>query len=117
MRAGELRHRLAIQTKSAGSPTRTATGASALDWATLMTVWGSLETLSGRRLEAAQATWPEATGESMVRYREEISAADLSKTPMRITQGGRTYVVGKVIDKDGTKVALRLLWKEGSARG
>lgn len=117
MRAGNLRHRLVVQAKTAGSPTRSATGASALSWATLLTVWGSLDVLSGRRLEAAQATWPEATGESLVRYRSEIAAADLARTPLRVTHGGRTYVVGKVIDRDGRKDELRLLWKEGAASG
>jgi SPP1 family predicted phage head-tail adaptor len=121
MRAGSLRHRLVIQAKTAptGSPdaARSATGASILTWETLLEVYGSLEALSGRRLEAAQATWPQATGESMVRYRAELGAADLAKTPMRISHGGRLYPIGKVIDRDGRKRELRLIWKEGAASG
>jgi SPP1 family predicted phage head-tail adaptor len=114
MQAGRLRHRLVIQQKSAGSPQRTATGAKSTSWATLATVYGSLEVLAGRRLEAAQATWGEATGESMIRYRSEILDASV---PLRISFGGRFYPVGKVFDQDGRKVMLKLLWKEGSASG
>jgi SPP1 family predicted phage head-tail adaptor len=121
MRSGSLRHRLVIQAKTAlsGSPgaSRSATGASILAWTTLLEVYGSLEALSGRRLEAAQATWPQATGESMVRYRAELRAADLAQTPMRISHGGRLYPIGKVIDRDGRKRELRLIWKEGSGDG
>lgn len=117
MRAGRLRHRLVIEHKATGSPQRSATGASTLAWSTLLTVWGPLDTLSGRRLEAAQATWPEASGESEIRYRSQIVDADTAATPLRISHGGRYYVIGKVIDPDGRKVKLRLLWKQGSARG
>lgn len=117
MRAGRLRHRLVIQKKSAGSPQRSATGASATTWTDLLTVYGSLEALSGRRLEAAQATWPEASGESLVRYRSEIDDADKDGEPLRISFGGRYYPVGKVLNADGRNRELRLLWKEGSARG
>ena len=117
MRAGNLRHRLVIEHKASGSPQRSATGASALAWSTLLTVYGSLEDLSGRRLESAQATWPEATGESIVRYRAEIFDADLAKTPLRISHGGRYYPIGKVLNRDKRNVELKLLWTEGSARG
>lgn len=117
MRSGTLRHRLAIQAKTSGSPQRSATGAAATGWATLLTVYGSLDALSGRRLEAAQATWPEAVFEATVRYRSEIADADAAATPLRIAFGGLFFPVGKVLDKDQTKVALRLLCKQGSARG
>jgi head-tail adaptor len=117
MRAGNLRHRLVIEAKIAGSPNRSGTGASILSWTTLLEVYGSLEVLSGRRLEAAQATWPEAVGESLVRFRAELTAADLAKTPLRVSHGGRLYPVGKVIDRDGRRRELKLIWKEGSASG
>ena len=117
MRAGKLRHRLVIEQKSAGSPQRSNTGASTLAWATLLTVWGSLEPLNGRRLESAQATWPEATVEARVRYRSEILAADTAATPLRISFDGRYYPIGKVLNIEERKIELRLLCKQGSARG
>lgn len=115
--AGKLRHRLVIQAKVAGSPTRTSTGASNLTWSTLLTVYGSLEPLSGRRLEAAQATWPQAVVEARVRYRSEILDSDTDGTPLRISFGDRYYPVGKVLNPEERKVELRLLCSQGSARG
>ena len=117
MRAGALRHRLTIESKTAGSPTRTATGASALSWATLLTVWGSLEPLSGRRLEAAQATWPQATFEARIRFRSEVTSADTAGTPLRLSFGGRYFPVGKVLNLEERDVELRLLCSQGAARG
>lgn len=117
MRAGKLRHRLALQKKTSGSPTRTSTGASGLVWTTFLTVYGSLEPLSGQRLESAQATWPKATVEARVRYRSEILDADTAGTPMRISFGGRFYPIGKVLNQMERNVELRLLCEQGSARG
>lgn len=117
MRAGQLRHRLVIQYRLAGSPQRTNTGQPATAWATLCTVNGSLEQLSGRRLEAAQATWPESTGEARVRYRSEIYDQDAARTPMRISYGGRYYPIGKVLNPMERNIELRLLVKEGAAVG
>ena len=117
MRSGTLKHRLEIEKKTAGSPTRTATGASDLSWTTLLTVYGSLEPLSGQRLESAQATWPKATVEARVRYRSEILDADTAGTPLRISFGGRYYPIGKVLNMREESVELRLLCEQGAARG
>ncbi len=116
MQSGKLRHRLVIEAKTAGSPQRSNTGASALTWATLLTVWGSLEPLTGKRLEAAQATWPQATVEARVRYRSEILDADTAGTPIRISFGGRYYPIGKVLNLAERNIELRLLCTQGAAR-
>lgn len=117
MRAGKLRHRLLIEVKSAGSPQRSTTGASAMEFTELCTVWGSIEPLSGRRLETAQATWPEATVEVRIRYRSEVLDADTAAQPMRIFFGGRYYPIGKVLNIEERNRELRLLCKQGAARG
>jgi SPP1 family predicted phage head-tail adaptor len=111
-----LRHRLVIEAKTAGSPTRSATGASGLGWATLATVWGSLDVLSGRRLEAAQATWPQATVEAHIRFRSDVFAKDTAGAPLRISFGGRYYPVGKVLNPEERNIELRLLCSQGGAR-
>jgi SPP1 family predicted phage head-tail adaptor len=117
VQAGKLRHRLVIEAQNAGSPQRSATGASALAWATLVTVWGSLEPLSGRRLEAAQATWPQATVEAKIRYRSEVLDADTAGTPLRISFGSRYYPIGKVLNMAERNIEMRLLCTQGAARG
>jgi SPP1 family predicted phage head-tail adaptor len=115
MRAGSLRHRLVIQAKTLGSPSKTSTGASNYSWTTLMTVYGALEPLSGRRLESAQASWPQATVEALVRYRSEILDADTNKTPLRISYGGRFFPIGKVLNVQERNRELRLLCSQGAA--
>lgn len=117
MRAGKLNHRLVIQYPAAGSPQRTATGQKDTTWTTLCTVSGSLEMLSGRRLEAAQATWPEASGEARIRFRQEVDDKDRDRVPLRIVLNGRYYPIGKVLNVDQRGVELRLIVKEGAARG
>lgn len=117
MQAGKLRHRLVIQQKSAGSPQRSATGAPATSWTDLCTVYGSLEALDGRRLEAAQATWPQATVEAKVRYRSEIVSADTNKSPLRISYNSRFYPIGKVLNLNERNIELRLLCTQGVASG
>lgn len=117
MQAGKLRHRLAIQTPVAGSPQKTPTGAPATSWTTLCTVWGELTPLTGRRLEAAQATWPQATVEARIRYRATVLAADTAATPLRIVFDGRYFPVGKVLNPLERRIELRLLCTQGAARG
>lgn len=117
MHAGRLRHRLVIQAKVAGSPSRTSTGASALEWTDLMTVYGSLQAMEGKRLEAAKATWPQATVEARVRYRAEIVDYDTQATPLRIVYRDRYYPIGKVMNQKERNIELRLLCSQGSARG
>ena len=117
MRAGKLRHRLQIQSRVAGSPQRSATGAAATTFSELCTVWGSLEPLSGKRLESAQATWPQAVVEVRIRYRAEVLAADTEATPLRVVFGGRYYPVGKVLNIEERNRELRLLCTQGAASG
>lgn len=111
MRVGKLRHRLVIQHRAEGSPQRTATGAVNYDWSTLTTVWGSLEPLQGRRLEIAQATWEKVTVESTIRYRSDVAAG------MRISFGGKYYLVDAVLNHEMRNRYLKLMCEEGVAQG
>jgi SPP1 family predicted phage head-tail adaptor len=117
MQAGKLRHSVTLQTPVAGSPQRTASGQPDAAWTTLCTTYASVEALSGRRLEAAQATWPEATVEIKMRYRADVYNKDRDRVPLRALFGSRYYAVGKVLNPEERNVELRLLCKEGAARG
>lgn len=116
MQAGKLRHRLVIQHMVAGSPQRTATGASAAAWTTLCTVWGSLEALSGKRLETAQATWPKVNHEARIRYRAAVETAALAG-PIRISFRDRYYPIEACLNWSLRNVELRLMCSQGAARG
>ena len=58
MRAGNLRHRVQIQSVT---QTRDAFGGHTNAWATDATVWGSVEPLEGKELTEAQAVNARAT--------------------------------------------------------
>jgi len=116
MQAGKLRHRLRLEHRVAGSPARTPSGAPNTAWTELCTVWGSLEALSGRRLETAQATWPKVNHEARIRYCAEVEAA-AKAGPVRIVFRGDFYPVEVVLNWSLRNVELRLMCSQGAAVG
>lgn len=117
MQAGKLRHRLVIQQKTAGSPQRTNTGQKDSSWATLATVYGSLNLLTGKRLESSQATWPRATYEAKVRWRQDVWDAFMAPTPLRVSFGGRYYPIEGLDNFMMRNIELRLMLSVGAAVG
>jgi len=117
MQAGTLRHRLAIEQKVAGSPQRTNTGQKDSAWTALATVWGSLNLITGKRLEASQVSWPRATYEARIRWRQDVWDAFASPTPMRVSFDGRTYPIEGLDNFKMRNVELRLMLSVGAAVG
>ena len=66
MRAGQLRHQLAVQSVSA--LTNDSFGQPVETWATSSTVWGSVEPLRGREYFAAHQVHADATHAVRIRY-------------------------------------------------
>ncbi len=108
MQAGKLRHRVTIQQLVAGSPQRTATGQHDTTWTDVTTVWAAVGPLSGRRLEAANATWSAVRVEILIRYRAGVTAG------MRVVYGGRYYLIEAIIDPQERHRELRLMCAEGA---
>ena len=106
-RAGKMRHRLELQQLVDASPNKTATGAADQVWTTLATVWGSLEPLSGKRLEAARQEYESVSVEARIWYRSDVSAG------MRIVFESRYYLVNAIVDPENLHKQLRLLCEEG----
>lgn len=91
MRAGNLRHRLALQSYTA---TQDAYGAETKTWATQRTVWGSVEPLTGREYLEARATTQTVTHRIRVRCQP-----DLTVTPTwRVSWDGRTFDIESVLN-------------------
>ena len=67
MRAGQLRHRITIQTD--GATTQNAYGEVEPVWSDTDTVWGSVEPLTGTELFRAQQVQPDVTCRVRMRYR------------------------------------------------
>jgi SPP1 family predicted phage head-tail adaptor len=99
---GRMRERVTIQ-----SPTevRTSVGETTLTWATLATVWASVDGLSTRDILQAQQANLVATHRIRIRYR-----ADVTHT-QRILWRGRTMEIASVVERDN-RTALEILARE-----
>lgn len=108
MRAGQLRHRLQIQ-----EPTETAlqSGEKAQTWATIATVWGRIEPLSGKELWEAQQTRATISHKITVRYG---ASPDLLAT-YRVVFGVRTFGLTAVLNRDERNIELTLYAEELAA--
>lgn len=102
MRAGQLRHRLEIQTKSG---TQDTYGQPAEDWTTQATVWGSVEPLLGRERFTAQQTQAEVTHRIRIRHRDLTAKS-------RIKFGSRYFEIIEILNPKERNVELSLLAKE-----
>ena len=89
MRAGKLRHRIAIE--QPGSAQDPDTGEMVDGWAPVATVWASVEPLSAREFIAAQAGQSEITANIRIRYRAGITAG------MRLLHKGQAYNIHGVL--------------------
>lgn len=102
MRAGELRHKVTIQSKT---ESRSDTGQVTYSWSDTATVWASIEPLSGRELEFAQAVHSETDHKITVRY-TALTSED------RIKFGDRTFEVLSVKNPHERNIKLEVMCKE-----
>lgn len=101
MRAGRLRHTVAIQ-----QPVETQNdfGEPEITWSNVATgIWAGIEPLSGREFFESQHFNAEINVRVVMRYRNDITAK------MRILHGDDEYYVDTVINFDGRNRELRLM--------
>ena len=103
MQAGKLRHRLTIQSRPTTLGTR---GQASKTWNDGETIWGSVQTLSGREAELAKRLYADATHQIEIRYREGITVEN------QIKFGSRVFGIGAVSDPEQRKINLILLCSE-----
>ena len=108
MRLGPLNKRVDIQARSA---TVDAFGQESETWATVATVWASVEPLSGRELLAAQQVQGETTHRIRMRYQSGVT------TSSRLLFNLRPFDVRSVINKNESGAFLELLCTEGPTNG
>ena len=89
MRAGTLDQRVTLERLTGGVD---ELGQPFEDWATVATVWASVQPLVGREFIAAQAAQSEVTTRVVIRYMAGLTAAD------RVLHDGRVYEVTAVLD-------------------
>ena len=101
LKAGNLRHRIALQRKQ--QTQNPQTGALLTTWVTEATVWAAVEPLSAREFVAAQAVQSNVSVRITVRYRPGITSA------MRLLHDGKVYnITGVLADKDSGREYLTL---------
>jgi SPP1 family predicted phage head-tail adaptor len=126
MRAGKLRHRLKIQSKTTALD---SFGGGAATWSTFANVYGSVEPLTGRERFDAQQVNPEVNHVVRIRYLDGVVpeqrilwgsvAPDIEETMdfddeeiKRDVFGSHALYIDAVLDVGGRKRELQLLCKE-----
>lgn len=102
MRAGKLRHTIAIE-RATSEPNEI--GEMIPTWAPIATVAASIEPLTGREYYAAQSLQSEVTTKIRLRHLPGILPSD------RITHGAAIYDVLEVIDPEMRNIELVLMCK------
>lgn len=103
MRAGKIRHRIEVQT---ATETQDAYNQPTAVWATAVTLWGSIEPLSGRELLAADEVKGEVTTRVRMRY-------DANITPKaRLKHGGRYWDIAAVMNREDRDAEVEVLCRE-----
>lgn len=106
MRAGRLRHRLALQSQT---ETRDAYGAAVISWTTQATVWGAIEPLSGKEFFAQQQSQNDISVRIVMRYNGDIDET------WRIVSGGKYYAIEAVINEMERDRMLTVMCRQGVA--
>lgn len=108
MRAGTLRHRVAIQRLTQGVD---AYGGATETWATVATVWASVESVTGREYFAGAQVQSEVTTKVRIRYRSGIVPT------MRVVHASRVMEVQAVLPDARSKELLLMCRDVSSAQG
>ena len=107
MRAGRMRHRVAIQSPSTAVD---SFGEQTDSWSTDATVWASIEPLSGREAQVAKQTNPRLSHRVLMRHRTGVTP----RQRLVFGTGGdaRTYEIAQVINPDERNISLRIMCVE-----
>lgn len=108
MQSQKLKHRIRIQAPADG---QAPDGGSVPGWTDLAAVWASIEDLTGREYQAAQATQNPVQTRIRIRYRPDIVSA------MRVLYGANVYSIEAVLDRDGSRRELQLMCVKGLNNG
>jgi len=108
MRAGQLRHRITVQSRSDGAD---ELNQPLTTWVDVVTLWAEVEQLSGRELMAASAERAENIARVTVRWRPDLLPN------MRIVYGAALFDITDISDVEGRFKQLELMCKAGLSDG
>lgn len=113
MRAGILRHRVTVQSRSAAVD---ALGQESLAWADMATVWADVSPLSGRELLLAQAGRSEVSHLVTIRFQRQF-ADPVAMAKCRLNYNGRLLNIAASRDIDEVHQYIELSCTEGLNEG
>lgn len=113
MRAGDLRHRVTFQVRSA---IQDSFGGQSESWSDVATVWADVLPLSGRELMSAQAVNVELSHKVTIRYQAQF-AGPKAVAAMRIAYGDRIFNIHSALDVDERHKEIDLTCAEGLSNG
>lgn len=104
MKIGDLRHRITFQ-----KPLKTSDGykGHTVKWQDVVTVWASIEPLTGREYFYAHQIKNEVSHRVRIRYRTDIT------NEMRIKHGEKIFEIESIIDLKEGRQFLEILGREG----
>jgi SPP1 family predicted phage head-tail adaptor len=112
-RAGSLNRRVTIQSRSTGQD---GAGQQLTSWSDVATVWASIEPLSGRELERAQALHSEITHQVVIRY-DVAYSNPAQMAARRLNFGGRIFNIHAALETDMAHHEIALMCSEGLNQG
>jgi SPP1 family predicted phage head-tail adaptor len=113
MRAGDMRHRIQLQTRSVGQD---ALGGQSPTWTTTATVWAEILPLTGRERMLAGANQSEVSSMVTIRYQAQFSDPK-AMAAMRILYGSRILNIESSNDVEERHKIIELSCSEGLNNG
>lgn len=108
MKAGELRYRITIQSRS---DSQDASGQPVPTWGTLATVWASFDPERGREYFAKAGELSANPARFRIRYRSDVT------TKMRVSFDSRVYDIKAVVNARGDNRETHLYCDTGLTQG
>jgi SPP1 family predicted phage head-tail adaptor len=114
VKAGELRHRVKIQSRGTSQDTF---GQQVETWSDLITVFAAIEPLNGRELFAAQAAQREVTTRITIRYNPAVITPSVGVVSglRAVSDEGGFYDIKTVIDVEMRHREMQLMCAIGLA--
>ena len=106
---GDLKRRITLQQRST---TQDAMGGQVTTWSDLLTVWASIEPLSGRALVNAQAVATEVSHKITLRWQSALADPKVVSA-LRISYKGRFFNIAAALNENENNNVLILLASEG----
>ena len=114
MRAGDLRKRVVLQSRSTVQDTFSQPQQI---WNDITTCWASISALTGRELVAAQAQNSSVTHVILVRYNAALFVNPIGAAAMRAVYGSRIFEILAVLNIDERNWEVEMMATEGLTHG